>query len=139
MIDLDKTRYYRKLFLIGAIWNWFVAILLLLISLFMIDLAASLLGMEIPPSLIWIHLIIGLIFAYGVGYYIIARDLTKNHGLVIIGIMEKYLFFIIFLIYYIFGDININAVLLVVPDFIFGCLYLEFIFDYKKIQKEKIS
>jgi len=105
----------------------------------MIDLAASLLGMEIPPSLIWIHLIIGLIFAYGVGYYIIARDLTKNHGLVIIGIMEKYLFFIIFLIYYIFGDININAVLLVVPDFIFGCLYLEFIFDYKKIQKEKIS
>ncbi len=132
MINLEKKKYYEYLFLIGAIWNWFVAISLFLMSIFMLDFTAALFEMEIPPSLVWFHVVVGVVFIFGFGYYLVSRDLGKNHGVVILGILEKFMFFIVLLIYFFLGDFNFFAVLLVAVDFVFGCLYLEFLINYKK-------
>lgn len=130
-LGLEKTKYYKYLFLIGAIWNWAVAIILFLVSIFMVDLAASIFGMAIPPSFIWFHIVVCIIFIFGIGYYIVGRDLTKNRGIVILGVLEKYLFFTAFLIYFLLGDINILPILLTIVDVIFSCLFLEFLINYK--------
>ncbi len=129
---LDKRKYYRYLFIIGAIWNWIVAISLFSVSIFMLDFVTTLFGMAVPPSLIWFHVIVALIFVFGIGYYIVGRDLSKNHGLVLIGALEKFLFFVILLIYFFLGDINILVLLLTGVDFIFGCLFVEFLINYNK-------
>ncbi|MFX1299028.1 MAG: hypothetical protein ACFFD2_29740 [Promethearchaeota archaeon] len=124
---MDKEKYYKYLFYIGAIWNWIVAISLLFASLLFLDLIANFFGILIPPSLIWFHIVVGIIFLFGIGYYIVAKDLTKNRGVVILGSIEKFLFFGVILLYYLLGDVNIFAILLVAVDFIFGCLYFEFL------------
>ncbi|NVM27243.1 MAG: hypothetical protein HWN65_00265 [Candidatus Helarchaeota archaeon] len=128
---MDREKYYKHLFLIGAIWNWIVAISLLLLSIFMLDVAALIFEMAIPPSLIWFHVVVGIVFIFGVGYYLISRDLNKNHGIVVLGVFEKYFFFLTLLVYFILGDINIYAVLFGAVDFVFGCLFIEFLIKFK--------
>ncbi|MFX1298933.1 MAG: hypothetical protein ACFFD2_29255, partial [Promethearchaeota archaeon] len=126
---MEREKYYKYLFIIGAIWNWMVAISLFLMSIFMLELTASIFGIVVPPSLVWFHIVVGLIFLFGIGYYIVGRDISKNRGIVIIGSIEKFLFFIILLIYFFLGHLNIFAVLLVIVDFGFGCLFLEFLIN----------
>ena len=128
---MDKNKYYKFLFLIGAIWNWFVAVSILFASLFMKEFVSELFGMVLPPSMVWFHVVTALIFVFGIGYYIVARDLGKNHGVVLIGLLEKFLFFFILLIYVFVGDINIYVTLLTGVDLVFGILFVEFLVNYK--------
>ena len=132
MMNLEKDKYYRYMFLIAAIWNFFVGMSLFLASVFLIDIIAPLFEMAIPPSLVWFHVVSGMVFFFGVGYYIVSRDISQNHGLVILGIIEKFFFFFAIVIYYFLGAYNFNAVLLVIVDLVFGCLFLEFLINYKK-------
>lgn len=132
---MKKSVYYKLLFQISAIWNWIVAMLLLILSIFALNFTATLFGMAIPPSLIWFHTIAGLIFVFGVGYFIISQDLDKNWGLVLVGALEKFLFFFILLLYLLWGDINSFVFLLTGVDLVLGCLYLEFLLNYNKREK----
>ncbi|MHA1378895.1 MAG: hypothetical protein ACTSRG_10985 [Candidatus Helarchaeota archaeon] len=129
---MEKEKYYNFLFLSGAVWNFVVAFLCLIASIFIIDLS-SLFGMQVPPSLFWYHLYFGFVFIFGLGYYLVSQDLRKNHGIVIMGIMEKYMVFIVALFYFILGHINILALFLVLIDLIYGCLFVEFLINYNKI------
>lgn len=128
---MDKHKYYRLLFLISAIWNWFVGVSILFASLFMKEFVAELFGMVLPPSMVWFHVVTALIFVFGIGYYIVGRDLSKNHGVVLIGLLEKFLFFFILLIYVFVGDINIYVSFMTGVDLVFGILFVEFLLNYK--------
>ncbi len=132
---MEKIKFYRYLFLLSAIWNWVVALSLFFASIFILDIAAPIFGMEIPPSLVWFHVVLVLIFLFGVGFYLVSRDLTQNHAVVVIGILEKFSFFIALLIYFILGAINFLAFTLVIVDFVFGCLFLEFLINFSKTAK----
>ena len=109
-----------------------MALSLFLASIFALDLTAALFEMAIPPSLCWFHVVAGIIFLFGVGYYIIWRDLSQNRGLVVLGVIEKFFFFAIILIYHLLGHFNFLAVLLVIVDAVFGGLYLEFLVNYRE-------
>jgi hypothetical protein len=127
---LEKKRYYKYLFLSGAIWNIFVAISCILASIYLLDIS-SLFGMKKPPNLMWFHLYFGYVFIFGIGFYYVSKDINKNHVVVLLGILEKLLVFVASLIYFILADINSIAISLVFIDLIYACLFIEFLINYE--------
>lgn len=130
---MDRKKYYKYMFLSGALWNWLIAILFIFLTLFFLPIAASLLGILIPPSLLFMHGFLIFIFLIGIGLYIVSKDITKNRGIVQLCLIEKFSLFILFVIYFILGDFNILLFLPVIIDLIYGLLFLEFLVNYKKL------
>ena len=127
---MEKKKYYKNMFLIAAIWNWLVGFTCLILSLVAPD-SILLFGVEMPPSLSFLQILFILISIFGIGFYIVHRDIDSNHGIVQMSVVEKVSFFIVFLIYFIIGDVNVLVLLLVIVDLIFGILFIEFLFNFK--------
>jgi purine-cytosine permease-like protein len=79
------------------------------------------------------HGFFGLVFIIGIGYYIVSRDIDKNHGVVILGAIGKFYMIILFSIYFAQGYSNFLPVIPAIGDLIFGILFVEFLISYKKI------
>ena len=130
---MDKKKYYKKLFLSAAIWNWIVGLTLLMLS-FINPNILPLFGVETPPSLVFMQILFILVIVFGIGLFIVYQDLDKNKGIVIMSIIEKVSFFVVFLIYFILGDVNFLVLLLNFIDLIFGILFIEFIINTKSLK-----
>ena len=128
---MNKEKYYKILFLVAALYNIINSVIFILVSLVATDLF-PLFGVEIPPSMIWLQLSLILIALLGVGYIMVSRDISKNHGLVFVGGLAKLSFFLMSLIYYFIGDLNILIVLLGSVDLIMVILFIEFLNSQNK-------
>lgn len=129
---MDKKTYYKYLFIIGAIFNWILGVRFILTSILYPAIFEEF-GTSYPPTLFFLHSLLVLIITFGIGYFIVGMDITKNHGCVILGIVSKLLFFMMCVIYFLLGDIYVIIVILGSLDFIFACLFIEFLVNYKKI------
>lgn len=128
---MNKEKYYKILFLIAALYNILNSLIFILVSLFATGLF-PLFGVEIPPSMIWLQLSLILIALLGIGYIMVSRDISKNHGLVLVGGLAKLSFFLMSLIYFFIGDLNILIVLLGSVDLIMVILFIEFLYFQNK-------
>ncbi|MHA1193761.1 MAG: hypothetical protein ACTSP9_15980 [Promethearchaeota archaeon] len=129
---MNKEKYYKILFIVSALYNIINAVTFILVSIVATDLF-PLFGVEIPPSMIWLQLSLILIALLGVGYILVSRDISKNHGLVFIGGLAKLSFFLLTVIYFFLGDVSILIVLLGGIDLLMVFLFIEFlIFQSKK-------
>ncbi|MFO7797967.1 MAG: hypothetical protein ACQERB_07800 [Promethearchaeati archaeon] len=128
---MDKETYYVYLFKIGGIFNWIMALSFLILSLILPNVF-ELFGSSQPPTLFFLHSLLGLIFVYGIGYFIVGMDINKNRGCVWLGILSKLTFFSFCVIYFAVGDLTFIIVLLGTLDFIFACLFIEFLVNYKQ-------
>ncbi len=129
---MDKEKYYKWLFIIGAFFNWIVSVSFLISSIAIPDIF-PLFGTVYPPTLFFLHALLGLIFVYGIGYFIVGQDIHKNQGCVWLGIISKLSFFAFCLIYFLLGDLTIIIVIFGSFDFVFACLFIEYIINYKKL------
>jgi hypothetical protein len=118
------------MFIIGALWNLILGFMFFIFPIFG-DVAYEMTEMEAPPSLLFYHAFFGIVIGFGIAYYLVARDLSQNHGIVLIGAIAKTFVFILFLIYFILGDSNIVPVILTTGDLIFACLFVEFLINYE--------
>lgn len=123
---MNKEKYYKILFLVAALYNIINSVTFILVSIVATDLFPFF-GVEIPPSMIWLQLSLILIALLGVGYILVSRDISKNHGLVFIGGLAKLSFFLMSLLYFFIGDLNILIVLLGSVDLIMVILFMEFL------------
>ena len=130
---MERKNYYKYLFLIGAIWNLVVGLVFIVLSP-LADSLVPMFGMEVPPSLVFYHSFFGVVFVFGIGYYLVARNINKNHGIVVLGAITKFYAFILYLIYFILGYSNFLPILFVTVDLIFACLFVEFLISFKKIE-----
>jgi len=128
---LEKKHYHKWLFLVAAIWNWIIGLLFIIVSILAMLLAATLFEIAIPPSLVFIHTFFGFVFVFGFGFYFVSIDINNNRGIVKMAVIEKLFVFIVFLFYFIVGDLNFLGVIPVIIDLIFGCLFIEFLLNYK--------
>jgi hypothetical protein len=120
-----RARYYRWLFLSSAVWNMLSAgavLFLLSDAKFRGEM-----GFPGPPDTISLQLLASCLFVFGLGYYWVSRDLSRNRDLVKLGVIGKPLVFVVF-----FGRALAReiSVLLVIPstvDLLFGALFLEFL------------
>src|SRR5262245_194924 len=112
---MSKEGYYKKIFLIGAIFNWVVSLSFLTAD----NKIRQLVGMN--PSqdqLSWTLLLI-FVFIFGIGYYWVSVDIDQNRNIAKLGIMGKLAFIILYTIYFVKGDIPVTVLLFVLPDLIF--------------------
>ena len=130
---MEKKNYYKFLFLIGAIWNLILGLLFIALSP-LADSIFPMFGMEVPPSLLFLQSFFGVVVVFGIGYYLVSRNINKNHGIVLLGILTKLYVFILFLAYFIIGDSNFLSVVPAIGDLIFACLFVEFLIRFKKIE-----
>lgn len=108
----------------AAIWNWVLAITFLVLP--RIDISYfSLAGDTIPPTLLWFDCFMGLVFAFGIGFYLVSLNPAKNHGLVKIAAFEKVWVFVIGISYFLIGEASLILVGVVLGDLIFGLLFIE--------------
>lgn len=130
---MDKRKYYKIVFLSGALWNIAVFVIFTILTFFASSLAEILFELEIPPSFVFIYGFLILVIVIGIGLYTVSKDIDKNHGVVQMCVVEKYLVFIVFLVFFIMGDYNVGLFLPVVVDLIYGILFTEFLVNYKKL------
>ena len=130
---MDKRKYYKIMFLSGALWNIAIGVIFTFLALFAFPLAAMLFQLEIPPSFVFIYAFLALVFAIGIGLFTVGINIEKNHGVVQMCAVEKYLVFIVFLVFFIMGDYNVGLFLPVVVDLIYGILFTEFLVNYRKL------
>ncbi len=120
-----SARYYRRLFLAAAVWNILAAAALLLLS---VDQTfRDEVGFPSSPDAITSQLLGSCLFAFGLGYYWLSRDLSKNRDLVTLGVIGKPLVFVVFFGHAVARDIPPLMVLPSIVDLLFGVLFLEFL------------
>ncbi|TFG04776.1 hypothetical protein EU538_11985 [Candidatus Thorarchaeota archaeon] len=129
---MDKEIYYKWLFKVGGVFNWLMAVSFLVGSLAVADIFA-LFGTTDPPTLFFLHALLGLIFVYGIGYYMVGQDITKNRGIVWLGVLSKLSFFSFCVTYFLLGDLSFIIVVFGSFDFFFACLFLEYIVNYERL------
>ena len=129
---MDKEKYYKYVFLVAACYNILNGLIFIIISLLKDAAIFTTFGVPMPNSMIWLQLSLLLILILGLGYVIVAMDISQNHGLVIIGGISKVVFFIITLIYFGLSEVGIMVVLLGGVDILFVCLFTEFLLKYNK-------
>ncbi|MEE8440983.1 MAG: hypothetical protein V3S41_04615 [Spirochaetia bacterium] len=121
-----RERYYRALFLIGAIYDLVLGIIFTFFFRFAFDLLG--IAEKLPTHGAYISLIGVFLFVIGVAYAIIfAGDLQKNRGLIAIGALYKLAYCSTALYYFLAGDVPhmIFVTLFGVADFVFFVLMTE--------------
>lgn len=127
---MDKNAYYKKMFLVAALWNWIIAIIMILLSIASPSSAKDF-GMEIPPTWFFFQMLYFAAFLFGILFFVTGQNLEQYHGLASIFVIEKVGVFIIALAYYLMGDFNEGGLLIALGDLIFGILILEFWVKFK--------
>ena len=90
-------------------------------------------GLEIPNTMLWFDSFMGLVFAFGLGFYIVSKSVKENHGLIQMACFEKTWVFIIGVMWFFFGQASILVVIFVTVDLIFGALFIEDLIAIRKL------
>jgi hypothetical protein len=128
---MNKGKYYKYLFFFGGCYN--LIALLMFVFLTMIDGFLPFLGMENPPSLLFANVLGTVIGALAIAYFMLSKDISKNHGLIEAGAVGRTLAFVIVLIYSILGHCNWILPVLLSADLLQAALYVEFLINHKKL------
>ena len=119
------------MFLGAALSNWILAIVFLALPRIDEGYFTSV-GLDIPNTLLWLDSFSGLAFAFGIGFYLVSKNMTKNHGLIQMAVFEKFWVFIVGVGWFFFGQASLMVVLVVFVDLIFGFLFIEDLLAIKK-------
>lgn len=123
--------FYQKLFLIAAIYNFFAALSFLLLPNFSAKLMFEAGALTPYYAHAFFNFTWVLVLIFGIGYYIVSRDINKNHGVVVIGILGKLFFFFYYLHMYQHSRCSILGMMGVTGDLIFSALFAFFLYDKK--------
>ena len=124
---MPKQEYYRKLFFIGAVWNWVAT----LGFAFGYKIIFPLFGMQPPLYPVFFLMFLGLAFVFGIGYYWVHADLDKNQDIVKMGIIGKLLVFVGLFWAGISGQVHFIFIGAGIVDLVFAILYMEFLLTTK--------
>ena len=116
------------MFLIGAIWNWVATSTFI----FGYKILFPLFGMQLPVYPVFFLMFLGLCFVFGIGYYWVSKDLTKNHDIVRLGIVGKLIVFVGLSWAGITGQVHFILIGPGIVDLVFAILFIEFLKTYKK-------
>ena len=122
---LDSEIGYKRFFFVAALYN----LVLGLVFLIFFSRLMTLFGMPQPPrELVAFHQMgILLAMVFGVGYYMVGRDLHSHSGIVIIGTIGKIAVFLLFLYHMIFSGLHFLIFLIGVGDLVFALLFIRFL------------
>ena len=122
--------FYKRMFLIGAIWNLLGGVLVLVLTDWIF--ASAHLPLPDPPS--YYQSWIALFMTFGIGYYMAFRNPYANKNIVILGMIGKLAFAAIFTggVIVFPGRIPMLFLIAVIGDVIFAVLFGLFLNFAKK-------
>lgn len=126
----SQQLYQKRLFFIGALYNWGAAILFVALYYFSQEHLGLL--VKIPEQTVWFFCTFMAVSIFGLGYYFIYRDVERNRDLITLGGLGKALFFLIFLVYWQKADISTLAFVLACGDAIFAILFAQVLYTLNK-------
>ncbi len=132
-----SDKVYTRMFFIAALWNFSFSIPGMLFPKYSLTL---IFGPEMDQSLIlgnyyaytfffawW-----ATVFLFGLGYYFVSRNITKNRGIIWMGIYGKLAVFFSFTYSYFTGLSTIISFLSCTGDFLFTMLFLLFLWQTRE-------
>jgi hypothetical protein len=121
----SRARYYRSVFFSAAVWNTLSAgAVLFLLTSAKFRREMGFLG---PPDTLSLQLLASCLLVFGVGYYWVSRDLSRNRDLVRLGVIGKPLVFLVFCGHALAKQIPMQLIIPSIVDLLFGVLFLEFL------------
>ncbi len=122
--------FYKKVFLIGALWNIVGGAVIVLFTGWIFASA----NLTPPKPLVYYYSWVALFVTFGIGYYMVYQDMYANKNLVILGMIGKFSFAAIFLtgIATMPGQIPRGFLIPVIGDLVFVALYGMFLNFAKK-------
>lgn len=123
-MNQQKTDKYRKFFLISALYNIMAAFNGMV---FFKGMNKMLYGfktkIEYGVTTFILRTFYTHVLVFGMGYYIVSRDPSKNRGIVWMGMVAKIAFFFAAIPYFLKRKITALTFLLAFGDFVFGVLF----------------
>lgn len=132
--------FYRRLFLLSALWNVIpgLAGLLFYQSQFELLFGIKPITGDFHQALLFRSFMITVIL-FGIGYYIVSRELTLNRGIVWLGGLGKVICFVIFTVCFFIGKATLIAFMIFLGDFIWAILFALFLYQTRdKIRSSQI-
>lgn len=120
------------MFLSAAIWNWALAIVFIVLPRIDMNYFVAV-GLEIPNTMLWFDAFMGMVFVFGIGFYIVSTDVSQNHGLILMACFEKTTVFLIPMMWFFLGQGSLWVVLVATGDLIFGLLFIEDLLAIRKL------
>lgn len=121
-VSVEQSADPSRLFRIAAFWNYTAAAAFCLPSSVL-----SLFGMPTPVPSLYPQMAAALVATFGLGYHLVARNVTRNHGIVVIGAIGKTGLFALFLAYYLAGRLPVLPLVIVFGDLVFAALFVRFL------------
>ncbi|KUG22690.1 hypothetical protein ASZ90_007525 [hydrocarbon metagenome] len=127
-----KTGFWQKMFFVGSLWNIGIG----LIGLFFYDFSIKMFfGSQAVTSnllaLIFFRFFMLAVIIFGVGYYIVSRDLSGNRAVIWMGLTAKLIIFFTFVYYYVQQQATLFSVIACSGDFAFSILFILFLYQTK--------
>ena len=117
--------FYKRMFLAGALWNVAGGVLIAVATPWVFSIA----GLHPPDPPVFYDAWLALAITFGIGYYMVYRDMFGNKGIVVLGIIGKLAFSAVF-IYSMFafkGQVPLFFLIPVSGDLVFVVLYWMFL------------
>ncbi|SAL79838.1 hypothetical protein AWB68_05723 [Caballeronia choica] len=118
-----QLKHARALFYVAAVFNLGAVVLLHPAS----GMAAALAVSPAPGSGVFDQIALVAILAFGIGYWLVARDPDRNRDLVKIGMAAKLGVVAIVIAHFLTGSANAMLLLLVSGDLLFALAFLYFL------------
>ena len=119
---MTRATYYPRMFYAAAIYNWLAAAASIAKSL-----APAAIPMDTPFDPFCAQVFGLMVAVFGYGYFLVARDVSRNEGIVWMGIIGKLLIFALFLTNAIAGRFPFVLMIPAVGDVIFAILFWQFL------------
>ena len=121
---MRSDAYCRRLFTIGAIWNWGVAALLTSLAAFELPALAWFLN-DVPESFLWFYLFMGIVAVFGLGYYWVGQDVQRNRNIIKMGVLGKLIVFALVIPAWLSGEVTLLGAASAAVDLVFTFLFID--------------
>lgn len=123
MISNRSDPFYRGMFIASTFCN----LLGVGLAFPLQGLIFEIIGEDFPRPAVFLHTYMALAFAFGVGYYFIARDMYRNVDLVKTAVIGKSLMVALFGYHILFRGLHPFFLTPLVIDLAFAILYVDFL------------
>ena len=120
--------FWTRFFIFCGIYNVFLVGLPIVIDP---TILAATSGLTLPAGdWLFVRCFGAVVATFGVGYFMVSRDLDRNRGIIVIGIVGKVAVALLFLAYWIKGAIGFRPFLAGFSDLIFVAFFWRFLSRY---------
>jgi hypothetical protein len=124
---MNRRAYYERMFKIGGIWNTLAAAIFIALA----GPAFSPLEMPAPTYSVFFNGFFMAVLLFGVGYYMVGLDPTRNRVVVVLGALGKIGVVVLFVWAWLSGEFPGVLAIVASVDLAFAMLFFEVLYSQR--------